>query len=140
MSAFVVNEYHLHRLIATGMDGPTDKAKAWGWNARDFNKDGPDVTGQMLHDANVRSVNHRYPYHDAEQEQPYTFAIWTPPMSSVEALKALACYEYQSCEPPEWMGSPAQEWCERLRSAIIDALPGYDDAPWEQTERTRTAV
>jgi hypothetical protein len=46
-------------------------------------------------------------------------------------LKAISCYEYQSCEHPGWRKSEAHAFCEALRDMAIGCLPGYDDAPWE---------
>ena len=52
-------------------------------------------------------------------------------MGVVEALKALDCYEYQSCEHPEWETSEAFEFCRAMRNLLIGCLPGYDAAQWE---------
>lgn len=49
----------------------------------------------------------------------------------VEILKAIACYEYQSCEHDEWETSEAKTFCKALRSRMIQSLPGYDTAAWE---------
>jgi hypothetical protein len=135
MSAFIVDLYHIHRLVATALQGPKDKhgpnypGDAL-WHGYRLVTDGPDALGQMLHDANVRSVSHLYG--GDEQPEVYTFHVLTPPMTGVEALKALNCYEYQSSDIPDWQGSPAEGWCDQFRHDLIAALPGYDDAPWEQ--------
>jgi hypothetical protein len=51
-------------------------------------------------------------------------------LSPVEVLKAIDCYEYQSCEHPEWDESEAKAFCDSLRSLQIGMLPGYNDAKW----------
>jgi hypothetical protein len=48
----------------------------------------------------------------------------------VEVLKLISCFEYQSCEHPDWDESEAYAFCEALRHRMIDMLPGYDAAPW----------
>jgi len=50
--------------------------------------------------------------------------------SAVELIKALHCYEYQSCEHPGWRTSQAHSFCRALERRLIGELPGYDDAPW----------
>lgn len=52
-------------------------------------------------------------------------------VSVVGALKALACYEYQSCESDDWESTEAFAFCEALRHTLIWALPNIDDAAWE---------
>ena len=83
----------------------------------------------MLVEQNYRSVNHRYS--EAGKPPPYFFE--RPPGVTLEpltVLKALDCYEYQSCEDPGWADSEAAHFCEALRRATIRMLPGYDKAPW----------
>lgn len=98
--------------------------------------------GRMLWLENLASVAARYP-HDASGERPgpydltdeaisaYTYDRSTPYYEPVQVLKALACYEYQSCEHPGWKRSEARRFCEALRHKMINALPGYDAADWE---------
>lgn len=53
-----------------------------------------------------------------------------PPRKPIEILKAIDCYEYQSCEHPEWEVSEAFAFCDALRRSLIGDLPGYDEAKW----------
>ncbi len=58
------------------------------------------------------------------------------PFPPVGILYMLACFEYQSCETPEWYDTPihknpARVLFERIKGAAIRALDGYDGAPWE---------
>jgi len=95
--------------------------------------------GWMLLLENVRSVQYRYS--DAGDDLPGPVsAYWREPyawqdpgyrLSVVEALKALDCYAYQSCEHAEWEDSEAAQFAEALRRALVHALKGYEDAPWE---------
>ena len=82
----------------------------------------------MLVDENAASVNYRYDEDDA-----YIYAYQQPQHTTwtdVEILKALDCYQYQSCEHPAWRDSQAHAFCRALEGRLIQALPGYDDAPW----------
>jgi hypothetical protein len=97
----------------------------------------------MLLQQNIASVAYRYPQ-DAPSSLPgpiptpvpmwYRFTRPRRSYSPVEILSALHCYEYQSCENPEWESSEAFQFCEALRDRMIRSLPGYDDAPWEITD------
>jgi hypothetical protein len=68
-----------------------------------------------------------------EWSDPYTFPLMRSGrrLTPVEVLKAISCYEYQSCEHPEWEESEAKAFCEALRDLMIGRLPGYDEAAWE---------
>lgn len=91
--------------------------------------------GAMLWAENRRSVDHRY---DEEEIEPVYEAPNSRQLARVGAvdplviLRALSCYEYQSCEHPEWESSEAHAFCDALRATAIRRLPGFDDAPgWE---------
>lgn len=108
-----------------------------------------DRVGAMLWTENVMSVRHRYADVGAaldldnapgpvgltvEDVTGYTFPVMSAPrVDAVGILKALACYEYQTCEHPEWPTSEAKAFCDVLRHYAINALPGYEDAEWEIT-------
>ncbi len=53
-----------------------------------------------------------------------------PALSPVAVLKALACYEYQSCEHAGWTDSIPAQFVRDLRSAYTRRLPGWDAAEW----------
>jgi hypothetical protein len=107
---------------------------------------------QMLLDANVASVSHRYP-DDKPDELPgpidayYVRPVgWqaaesnAPSLAPVAVLKALDGYEYQACERDDWPDSEARAFCDALRGAVIHHLPGYDDAAWEIDDETPAQV
>lgn len=95
-----------------------------------------DALGGLLLAENVRSVCHRYPADDLDETPGYIGQSRTlyrhraAYVATVAALKAVQCYAYQSCEHPEWETSPAAAFCQQLTRALIDDLPGYDEAPW----------
>ncbi|GHJ45862.1 hypothetical protein Cs7R123_32040 [Catellatospora sp. TT07R-123] len=84
--------------------------------------------GAMLLATNRDSVNHRYD--ETEIEPPYLFTRVPGDPDPVVVLKAVDCYEYQSCEHPGWRDSQAREFCDALRALAISRLPGYRRAPW----------
>lgn len=53
----------------------------------------------------------------------------------VELLKAADCLEYQSCETSDWESTAAFKTLSRIRSILIQRLPGYDEAEWGLAER-----
>ena len=155
MSAFVVSKDHIDALVTEALrpqygsdfsyyhDGERHAVR---WNTA-------DELGQMLWAENVASVEHRYPDSDGELPGKYVEESPAPglavvrlpewvagyryPLGSVlksrpavEVLKLIDCYEYQSCEHPEWAESEARSFCHDLRSRMIGQLPGYDAAPW----------
>jgi hypothetical protein len=97
-----------------------------------------DALGRMLLAENIASVAFRYPDDTFDElpgptkktapaayryTDPGTFPI-------VDELKAIDCYEYQSCEHPQWERSEARAFCQALRHRLVMRLPGYDEAPW----------
>ena len=57
-----------------------------------------------------------------------------------ELLKALACYEYQSCEAPDWEGSSAQRLCRVIERELIVTLRGWQEAPWSISTTTASTA
>ena len=152
MSAWVVTKRHIDSMIRAGLT-PRRDALAWytgqrededyqpgePWgptqveNAvkrrRELTDETADHVGAMLWNENRRSVDHRYD--EATDREVYRYRHSDRlPSDPVVLLKALDCYEYQSCEHPEWETSEARAFCEALRSRLIHRLPGYDAAPW----------
>ena len=105
---------------------------------------------------NVRSVQYRYQdsgiddlpgpvdngfatdallgkYHyGAYSTGPVLIAAGPRHLTTVEALKAIDGYTYQSCEHPAWESSEAATICRYLKDRLIGCLPGYDEADtWE---------
>lgn len=119
---------------------------------RELTRQTADAAGAMLWLENVRSVGGRYSSPDVDGElalaadldlpgpvglsmsevwgYTYTRRPGTLSPEPVAVLKAVDCYEYQSCEHDGWHDSEARSFCEALRKRMIHALPGYDEAPW----------
>lgn len=119
---------------------------------------------ETMHDAvallfrqNLTSIHARYPDTvDNPSNMPGPCSIgerlaadpeWVPEFRRIAAelpppvvvLKALDCYEYQACEDDGWQASEAKRLCDALRAKMIRRLPGYENAPWEWTERKAAA-
>lgn len=156
MSAFMVSKRHIDLLVRTAYWGPRDERDirpdhAWyrppfkgfsNWQLEQCND-----LGELLVKENLSSIHARYPDTIANPDatpgpieqywlEPYELGDWFGSrLTPIEALKALDCYEYQSCEHPEWEQSEAHEFCQRFRHSLIGRLPGYDDAPWEWSKK-----
>lgn len=106
---------------------------------RTIDRDNLDEVGRMLWQENVASVAYRYP-DDNQSSRPGPVSDdidaeaenyeWTDPRyrSTIgEAFQTIGCYEYQSCEHPEWRTSEAKRFCDSLRDHLAAAL--YE-GPW----------
>lgn len=133
MSAFIVSTDHIDYLVsaalAYGRGGYVNYGDTYisAQNATD--------TGAGLIAENTASVQHRYPDRDDLAMDTATAYRFRPflHVTPVQTLKAIQCYEYQACEHPGWESSNANRFCEQLRNAAIDNLPGYSEADWEVT-------
>ncbi len=126
---FVDNEGNRHILSRTGEDS-TQVSHYFGRDIRttyhSFN-----TFGAYLWQENTNSVNARY----AEQSETEAYHWRGIDVTTIQALKAVDCYEYQSCEHEGWNGSLAQSFCTILRKRLVQDLPGYDDGHWHITEQ-----
>ena len=122
MSAFIVNRTHIAALAAFCTNSQD-------WAGRSL-KDGTRI-GNILWDANYRSVNVRY---DEDDSAPvftlHTADLVNMPSDPVVVIKACHCLEYQSCEFEEWPQSEACGILESIVSSACHKLSGYEAAPW----------
>ena len=146
MSAWIVSGAHIDLLITAGLDMPKrnfvgDSLRWYGAHNGELSPGNADVIGGKLWAENYASVNDRYA-DEAEEPLPgpedfegtdtltYVFERIPGKLDPVVVLKAVRCYEYQSCEHDGWGASEAKLIVESLTSACVDALPGYNEAPW----------
>ncbi len=139
MSAFIVGKEHIDLIVNEAIG----KRISW-WDGKKMQKTDNDQgrrLGGLLIAENVESVCGRY--EDAADMIP-DFALTeyeagpicaNPEPKPVEVLKAISCYEYQSCEHDGWKESEAKVFCDALRRAVIAGMPGYENAPWEWTQK-----
>jgi hypothetical protein len=142
MSAFVVSDTHIDALVSAGLVfARPSKPMTWYHAGPDglerayqLRPDNPTEVGAVLLAANQTSVNLLYGER-AATESPYSFRRLAGVPDAVVVLKALACFDYQSCEHPDWATSQAHRFCQELRDGCIDRLPGYEQAPWGLGDR-----
>jgi hypothetical protein len=149
VSAFVVSKEHIDLLVALAFTGPRPEPHgSRHWHEPSWLKKAnptPDDVGRMLLAENLTSVHDRYPRDRADElpgprppywlvseagEGGYQFTRHRYRLTAVEGLKALACYEYQSCEHDGWPESDAHAFCRSLHDAVVWMLPGMEEAPW----------
>ena len=82
----------------------------------------------LLHAANVRSVNERY--NETTPEDGAVYDPMAPSLRPIEVIKACDGLAYQCDEWEGFEGSDAQKLIREIQSAAIRKLPGYDAAKW----------
>lgn len=144
MSAYVVDKAHIDALVKAALGQRQDFRYWHNEEHKRVDSNNAEEIGAMLWNENVRSVSYRYPSDSLESLPgridspwltPYTYSFMrTPYREPVAVLKAIDCYEYQSCETPDWEQSEAFAFCRALRRHVIGRLPGYDEADWSIAE------
>lgn len=150
MSAYMVDREHINYLVSTACKYSYSKRNQGGfswfhdgeWSKLEApNRDHASAIGQVLWNANLRSINARYPDTVTDPsrmpgriDETYIYAHSKDypfdMIESVQVLQSIACLEYQSCEFDGWGKSEAHAILEALKSAAIHALPGYDKTVW----------
>lgn len=158
MSAFLVNRRHIDVLVSLALNGPTDqrgmpttRRDQWdcyrprwiiGGKLRGVHDDAttysgeeysPTDLGRMVWRENLASVQYRYADESdvwMESVELYEYRAPGCRVTVGDGMKALDCYEYQSCEHPEWEASEAHAFCRSLRLRLCSMVPGYSDGPW----------
>ena len=131
MSAFVVSNAHIGYMVHAAVTYRVGYTT--GTDRQQVTRDNAAAVGAALFAENVASVTYRYDF--AVESSPYLATNASPPVPDpVQVLKAVQCYEYQSCEHPGWLDSAARLFCEHLTGAAIGRLPGYEDAAWDLSD------
>lgn len=125
MSAFIVSPKHLNTIITFAARNKTYSFDGNGYRPI---SDDPQYFLDVLHTANVESVNERYDQGDVAVAIKYRAVNITP--SPVAVLKLLACFDYQACEVDNYEFTPAARIINAIRKEAISQLAGYDDAKW----------
>jgi hypothetical protein len=144
MSAYQVSEKHIAILVraATSLLPHCHKKFTWGCGPGEFieiqyetyQSEAESKAALMLASENAKSVAYRYKSNPSPVGVPSSWPELTWKPCPIKVLKAIKCYEYQSCEHPEWETSSAKRFCDRLRDVATEALPEYGDAKWDITE------
>ncbi len=163
MSAWIVYPDHVNYLVACALDLAPDGFLTFG-NGKLLTPHTRDEVGQLLMDENVRSVRYHYD-RDTFDELPgpvdkagirdYRHIALEVTVDPIVLLKQIDCYEYQTCECPDWLTTDAYAFCQVVRTLAETKLPidlrrlersrwssrvqlipayrnsgAYDDAPW----------
>lgn len=127
MSAFVVSKADIDILVTAYL----------ALRGSAYANEEADKIGRMLWRENVLSVAYRYqmPERCGAEHADYIAAIeayaFEPIYAKAAAVAKIArCYDYQSCEHPDWEASEARTIADLLMAAFPATLHGYDDAPW----------
>lgn len=140
MSAFIVGTDHIDYLIAAAVDASV-LLGGYGvyWADERITRHNADAVGAALLAENIASVAYRYEDQGTGNlpgpiPNPVPAEYVYQPFLQVDAaqvLKAIDCYEYQSCEHPGWHDTEARRFCDVLRRRYAATMSGYDDALWE---------
>jgi len=147
MSAWIVGHDHIDALLTFA----TNKPRNWGvcyripgGESNEIDERNATEIGRILMAECERSVQARYP-NDSLEELPgtigershnYKFKRWAGTLSPIAILKACDCYDYQACETDDYQETLACLIIEAIRNRAISVLPGYDEAPGWQFERS----
>jgi hypothetical protein len=158
MSAYIVGRPHIAYLVESARQLPRRTLQggrlSWYWRDEHHALMIGDYAGEInlgaiLWQQNVKSVLARYPDDTMEtapgvvgESYDYTEHKSNPflHVDPVQALKACACYRYQSCEDAGWEASEAFAIVGAIEREAIRSLPGYEDAQWEITGPTPPPV
>lgn len=123
MSAFILADAHIGALVHVAARGPLGGVGRW------YQLSGWAGIGDDLLAENIASIRARYGAEAASDPEPFRPGP-VRHLTTIEALKAVQCYEYQSCEHDAWEASRARKFCSALTFALVTQLPGYDAARW----------
>lgn len=87
----------------------------------------PEALGQLLVDANYKSVNYRY----GEDLEPHKYVfrgIENASQNPWNILSAIDGYSYQACEPSDWINSSAKHYVDQIYKRVIQSFPAYRNA------------
>lgn len=145
MSAWLVSKTHIDAMVTAALS--TDH-QPFSWyhegERHELDYTTADEVGSMLWAECARSVSYRYPDiaetgdwprpADFTEQQVFDYRFQRlagfTSAHIVQVLKAVSCYEYQSCEHPQWEASSAHALCQELKDRLVSQLPGYSAAPW----------
>jgi hypothetical protein len=129
MSAFIVSKKHIDTLV----NYANIKDVRYYYRGKMYSCSDMDATGQILLNANVKSVNVRYDEH--QEPEKYRAGLMgikiIGDLPAVNIIKACHCLTYQSCELVGWGKSRAKSILDAIEKHAEINIPGYDNAPWD---------
>lgn len=157
MSAYMVDREHINYLVSAARKYAQGQyGFSWYWDGNHakldpYDRDQASKLGQTLWNANLLSINARYPDTVSNPsnipgviDETYIYAHSSDyrfdEIAPVQVFKSIQCLHYQSCEFDAWEKSEAFAILEALKSAAIHALPGYEAAKWGAPEKRAEKV
>jgi hypothetical protein len=142
MSAYILQDDTIDLLVTAGLYGVGIDGGLRVYHEGEiltYNRyEHADQLGTILKTANYDSVNYRYKESTEMEGYRYNGNEITQYLGGVvipwgQVLKSARCYEYQSCETPEWEKSLANAIVEAITRKVCGFIAEQDNAEWEWT-------
>lgn len=161
MSAYILDRHEISYIIQAAlkpMGARNSSLFRWWYHGESFDiPHGGSAAAKamatllsILWGANIKSVSYRYPNESVDTlpgpvgEDYSNSRVYGPselsPLTPGLVFQALDCYEYQSCEHPEWATSEAKiiidairkKWCHYVTNKELDYYEknGYERTGW----------
>jgi hypothetical protein len=136
MSAWVVRSHHIDLLVSAALDHEICLDFYKLGSLETVTEANAQALGLMLWAENIRSVVYRYNLSGTKEEETYRLDLASYRFRRYAGLRAsavasaLACYDYQSCECPDYRETAAASFVLRLEWATGDKPRGYEAEPW----------
>lgn len=150
MSAYIVDRETIQFLVGASMSrqviGRHSSGLSWWHDSgrrelKITDKEYATKVGQMLWDENAKSVMHRYP-NDTLDSAPgpigetyqfrYRYTQFVTGFEPIQVLSTIMCYEYQSCEHPDWEKSEACAFIRSLQKACIHQITDKEEISYSR--------
>lgn len=131
MSAFMCSDLHINTLVAWAASFHNIRVSYYWQGKHHYFRDAPDKVAAILATANRESVYERY--RKEVEGAPIPHHYKAPPLplpDPVVILKLCECFDYQACEVDGYERTIAATIINAIRHRAIQALPGYEAAPW----------
>lgn len=142
MSAFILEDDTIDLLTTAGLMGIGIDSRLGVYHQGEWHYfsrgEGEDVVGSILKTANYESVNYRYQEQTPCEPYKYNGNGIAPYLGGVvipwgQVLQSVRCYEYQSCEHPEWEQSLAKAICRAITHKVCQRIASEADSEWVWT-------
>lgn len=134
MSAFLCDNCHITAIAQYAVQHRVYQVPT---NVSIRKKTAVEILGQQMLDANLVSLRARYGDSEEFANRLLRKFVSCPcalrtglNIKGVQLIKAVRCFEYQSCESETWASSPIAQLMEALVRHAINNLPGYEQAAW----------
>lgn len=117
MSAWMCSDAHISALLTFAIEHGAQYPSPDSGRPVTITAENATAIGQILVLENVRSLMARYG--DDSHMHDFAFQPFSHVLTPVEALKAVACLDYQSCEDAGWEASLARKILDGIDAAIL---------------------